>query len=383
MSDLSEALRRAAAKPITHPSLAELHAELSRRHRRRRVGWVMVASIVVVGLGGAAMLRPLPDGGRVVRAAGDGHSSDTTVQASGARVGDGFCEPQLTNAGFRITAPAAGAVPAQTKEAALELARSLPGTGTGNYDGYFASVRNPIAQKVIPGAADTPRPTWVVEASDVIPPTRSTEVGLRGGGPANVDRPGPYWMVVFVDDATLTSVGIFGDCEPIRGPTNPAAVAQPGRLDGSAVVRLDGVGPVRVGMTIDEARRVVGDGGNSTHPPSCSSLVYSVGGSLVLLTASGGEQVDAVSVSGGDLKTDAGVGIGSTVEDLGRAYGALNIHARVASVNGLPTTPASRYIYLPTDPALSAYAIAFDVEGGIVRSLRSGLRARVLADQVC
>lgn len=382
MSDLSEALRRAAAKPITHPSLAELQAELSRRHRRRRVGWVMVSAIVVVGIGGAAMLRPLPDSGRVVRAAGDGHSSETTVQAPGAHVGDGFCEPQLTNAGFRITPPAAGAAPAQTKAAALELARSLPGTGTGSYDGYFASVRNPIALKVNPGAADTPRPTWVVEASDVIPPTRSTDVHLRGGA-ANVDRPGPYRMVVFVDDATLTSVGIFGDCEPVRGPTEPAAGTQPGRLDGSAVVRLDGVGPVRVGMTIDEARRVAGDGGNSTTPPSCPSLVYSVGGSLVLLTASGGEQVDAVSVSGGDLKTDAGVGIGSTVEDLGRAYGTLNIHARVASVNGSPTTPASRYIYQPADPALSAYAIAFDVEGGIVRSLRSGLRTRVLADQTC
>ena len=189
-------------------------------------------------------------------------------------------------------------------------------------------------------------------------------------------------MVVFVDDATLTSVGIFGDCEP-AGSTESAAVTQPGRLDTSAVVRLDGVGPVRVGMTIDEARRVAGDGGKSIFPPPCPSLGYSVGGSLVLLTASGGEQVDAVSVSGGDLKTDAGVGIGSTVEDLGRAYGALNIHARVASVNGLPTTSASRYIYQPTDPALSAYAIAFDVEGGIVRSLRSGLRSRVLADQAC
>jgi hypothetical protein len=160
-------------------------------------------------------------------------------------VGDGFCEPQLTNAGFRISPPAAGAVPAHTKEAVLELARSLPGTGTGPYDGYFASVHNPIAQKVTPGAADTRKPTWVVEASDVIPPTRSTAMNsgnASGGGIADVDRSGPLRMVVFVDDATLTSVGIFGDCEemPAVGDTTPTTMTMTTLRTPSGVAELVG-----------------------------------------------------------------------------------------------------------------------------------------------
>jgi len=293
-----------------------------------------------------------------------------------------FCEPELTNAGYRITAVDPGAMPVHSREAAIEQARVHAGNDSGSYDAYFASVRNPAAANVGLGDPETARTTWVVEASDVMPPPRSTDVHLRGG-PPNPNISGPYRMVIFVDDATLARASAWAACSAQSAGVQSAGAAQGDRLDRTAVVRLDGVGHMRIGMTLAEVRRVAGDGANPSHPPACPFLLYPDAGAVITLTASQGELVDAVTVAGGDFRTDAGVGVGSSIEDLGRAYGPLNIHGRVLSINGVPALPGGRFIYLPDDPALSAYAMAFEVEGGVVRSIRSGLRDRVMTAQAC
>src|SRR5215218_9951862 len=107
MTELRDALVRSAAAPAGHPSVADLRAELGRRHRRRRARLAAATSVVVVfGAVGAWAVRPAPDRETVVEVDGG--------PQLGARLGDGFCEPQLTNAGFRISAPAAGAMPIST-----------------------------------------------------------------------------------------------------------------------------------------------------------------------------------------------------------------------------------------------------------------------------
>ncbi len=106
------------------------------------------------------------------------------------------------------------------KEAAIEKARAYAGTESGRYDAYVASVRSPAAPTVSVGDSGTARPTWVVEASDVALPQRSTDPLLRGGA----TNPGPYRMVVFVDDATLTTAGAWAACPPMPAP-QPAGSA--------------------------------------------------------------------------------------------------------------------------------------------------------------
>ncbi|MDQ6838767.1 MAG: hypothetical protein M3137_10665, partial [Actinomycetota bacterium] len=147
-------------------------------------------------------------------------SQNPSPPGAGAHLGDGFCEPDLANAGFQISALPPGVAASHAKEAAIEKARAYAGTESGRYDAYVASVRSPAAPTVGVGDSGTGRPTWVVEASDVALPQRSTDPLLRGG-PTN---PGPYRMVVFVDDATLTTAGAWAACPPMPAP-QPAGSA--------------------------------------------------------------------------------------------------------------------------------------------------------------
>lgn len=133
-------------------------------------------------------------------------------------------------------------------------------------------------------------------------------------------------------------------------------------------------------MPLDTARRFFGDGAGTSHPPSCSFLVYPNAGAVALITASSGDRIDLVTLTGGRWVTDAGVGIGSSIADLTRAYGNLEIHARASSVNGVPAASDGQiFFYLPTEPRLSTYAISFEVERGVVVAMRGGTRERVLA----
>ncbi len=104
----------------------------------------------------------------------------------------------------------------------------------------------------------------------------------------------------------------------LRGTTRDAALN--GKLNKNSVIRLDGIGPVRLGMTIEEATQVADRGANSSHPPPCPALVYPDRGALVTLTASGGDRIDLVSLAAGELRTEAGSSVGSSVgsRSLGR-----------------------------------------------------------------
>ena len=233
MNDLTEALRRAAATPTHEPSVAELQRELRDRQRRRRVAGGVLSGVAVVATS-AILVAALGGGdGRIVNATGH-PAPATTIQApfGRAHLGDGFCEPQLTNAGYRITPAPPDVVPTLTEAAAIDQARVYLGNGSGSFGAYLAMVRNPIAANVGLGTAEVPRTTWVVEVSNIVPappgePHRSRgpdgDPGLRGGAanPAVSDR-----MVAFIDDATGTRAGAWSACsdEP------PTSVAPAGNI---------------------------------------------------------------------------------------------------------------------------------------------------------
>jgi hypothetical protein len=143
--DLTDALRQAAERPARDPSLSELQLELQQRHRRRRVAFGIGCCAGVIAISGA-LLGILPgDRPHVVSTAGP--TTPTTVHASPGRahIGDGFCSPQLTNAGYRIMPAGSGVVPGLTEDAAIGEARLYVGNGSGTFSAYFAMVRNPLA----------------------------------------------------------------------------------------------------------------------------------------------------------------------------------------------------------------------------------------------
>jgi len=168
----------------------------------------------------------------------------------------------------------------------------------------------------------------------------------------------------------------FATLQPLPTTTAPDSPAR--RLQ-SSVLRPDGFGPLFVGMTIEDARGIFGAGDPSSDPPPCPHLVYAEGGEVVAFTALTGP-IDLIAVRGGTFRTDAGIGIGSSVPELTRAYPG--IHARVSSVNGIPSERQT-FGYLPTEPRLAAYAIAFEVERGTVVAMRAGVRERVVAGGRC
>lgn len=208
MKDLTDALRQAAERPARDPSLSELQQELQHRQRRRWVALGVGCSVGVIAI--SAVLIGILQGDRLRVVSTAGPATPTTVQGppGSAHIGDGFCSPQLTNAGYRITPAGPGVVPVLTEQAAIEESRLYVGNGSGTFSAYFAMVRNPVANKVGLGEADVARATWVVEASDVVPPPPSD----RGGGARNPNSYPSYRMVAFIDDATGTRAGAWAAC---------------------------------------------------------------------------------------------------------------------------------------------------------------------------
>ena len=186
---------------------------------------------------------------------------------------------------------------------------------------------------------------------------------------ATTDR--PTSIAVGGSTGSLTTSIPVASTPPISAPT--------GRF---GILRSDGIGPVRVGMTIDEAKQLDGEDGTVSLLAPCPSLTYHDAGAVVTMTASHGA-IDAISISGGSARTELGVGVGSSVADLTRAYGSLAVHAQGSSVNGTPVPPSTRYFYYPSDPAISTTAMAFSVDTGVVGSIRLGLRQAVVADNPC
>lgn len=74
----------------------------------------------------------------------------------------------------------------------------------------------------------------------------------------------------------------------------------------------------------------------------------------MLFTASSGRGIDMVTLTGGRFQTDRTVGIGSPVADVIRAYGE-ELHGRLSSISGEPSSDRQTLIHLPVEPRLSDY----------------------------
>lgn len=157
-------------------------------------------------------------------------------------------------------------------------------------------------------------------------------------------------------------------------PTTTAAAA---RLGPDSKLRVDGVGPVRVGMTLDEARRAAGIPLKQTDGPFCKSLSPEGAGFSVALIAEGSDRINLVNVFEGPIKTVSGIGVGGTEAQVLAAYpGQLEVRAGAPGPHWV--------IYRPKDSSLASFSLNFQIDdGGRVTQMRVGLKANTEQDENC
>jgi hypothetical protein len=161
-------------------------------------------------------------------------------------------------------------------------------------------------------------------------------------------------------------------------PTTTSTTTRPAPLSASSRLRIDGIGPVDVGMTVAEARAAAGTGLSVTKEPYCDVLT-SPGGpagvSLIVTTPASG-RIELIIVTEPSVATVSGIRVGSTEPQVVRTY-----PGRLRSVN--PSLPVHRLVYTAADTALSDRALVFVVDNGRVATMYSGRRDHVEADEIC
>lgn len=163
-----------------------------------------------------------------------------------------------------------------------------------------------------------------------------------------------------------------GDTSNSAQPASPRAAdteAAPSQPAPSATwtVAPSGIGPIRVGMTIDDLRRV---GGDVTLPSGAGAECAYVRPSSVprgvsVMLAKG--SVARVDIDSTGVQSDAGISVGDSVARVNQAY------------SGRVTVTPHKYVqggqYLavqPSSPLDSAFRIVFEAESGRVTRFRSG-----------
>jgi hypothetical protein len=143
----------------------------------------------------------------------------------------------------------------------------------------------------------------------------------------------------------------------------------PEPLSSQSTLTLDGIGPVRVGMTTTQAEQAAGvpipaadtsdNGCGYTHPQGIENLLFMVVGNQIA-------RVDVVRDS--PIRTTSGAGIGNTAAEIEAMYpGQIEVwpHKYVQGGHYL--------VHIPTDAGARNYGIVFETdENDIVTQLRSG-----------
>ena len=197
---------------------------------------------------------------------------------------------------------------------------------------------------------------------------------------------GALSLAALRDDATTVRSQPEGVATTTTTPTTaagpvttaPPTTAAPERLTTESRLRLDGIGPVRVGMTLTEASAAAGvdirlhpeqSGGlDCTYARAAEGLdemgFMVIGGRIV--------RID-VGILGTDrVRTLSGIGKGSTEAEVMKTYPG---QIRVEPHHYVPG--AHNLVYVPNDPAFRRYSMIFEAVDGRVTSFRSGLADEV------
>ena len=194
--------------------------------------------------------------------------------------------------------------------------------------------------------------------------------------------------------ATVTTVApvVPGTSAPTtvapRGTTSPPAPSTtvPERLTGASRLSLDGIGPVRVGMTLPEASAAAGMPIRLLEMPPGPECRYAVpdhasgtGDDLAFMVVKGRIVRIDVGIMGPDrIRTVSGMGKGNTEAEVHATYpGQIRVEPH-------PYTPEGRYlVYVPSDPGHRHLSLIFEAVNGEVRSFRAGLAEPVSWTEGC
>ncbi len=154
---------------------------------------------------------------------------------------------------------------------------------------------------------------------------------------------------------------------------------------GDWIVSLFGVGPIRLGMTVSEARRVLRDqtaylAGNTPVLPldSCAYLESKrIPKSLGFMFARG--RIVRIDVSGTGIRTVGGAGVGDTEEKIKRLFpGQVTVEPHhYDPENG-------HYLnYWPKERPKQDYGMVFETDHGRVTSFRAGTREAIALVEGC
>jgi hypothetical protein len=200
-------------------------------------------------------------------------------------------------------------------------------------------------------------------------------VGVAGCGSGRTHDAGPGPARSTVATTVATTAAPTAPPSTANSSGAPRTTSPPqgaGRLGPGSKLRLDGVGPVRVGMTLDEARRAAGVALTETKSPFCRSLTPADGSFQVELVAESGDRITFVSVSQRPITTVSGIGAGSTEAEVMAAYPG---QIRVG-----PGAPGRHTLFYRTQ---GTYGMSLLVDDGKVVEIVVGVRARAEADERC
>ncbi|MGI8808962.1 MAG: hypothetical protein ACR2KK_14200 [Acidimicrobiales bacterium] len=165
-------------------------------------------------------------------------------------------------------------------------------------------------------------------------------------------------------------------------PTAPPAPAPaPERLTSASRLRLDGIGPIQVGMTLAEATVAAGFPVRidpRTELGGCAHAIADGGPQGVRFMVVEGRIV-RVEVSRSPILTLSGVGTGSTVDEV------LATYPNRIRVQPNPYTGhlGGRDLFYVTDQASTHLGLMFETDGERVRTFRSGFLGAVMAPEGC
>ena len=176
-----------------------------------------------------------------------------------------------------------------------------------------------------------------------------------------------------------TSAAPAGDSTTSSVVTTTAAADKV--LSSTSRLRLDGIGPVRVGMTLVEASRAVGqrlrvdpDSGPDAYNCGFADAPAGVEASFMVIDGRI-RRVDVSPPSG--IATVSGVRLGASEAEVQRIYRGIQVEPH-------PYDPNGHYlVYQSPEPSQGAFLLIFETDGSRVTSFRAGFRDAVRAPEGC
>ena len=171
------------------------------------------------------------------------------------------------------------------------------------------------------------------------------------------------------DDGKVGITDQYVAAKSVVTPPGGAALGQGSKM------QVDGVGPVKVGMTLGEAEGAAGVPMTRKVGPDCTELTPDGGPvGLAFVSTAGAGKVDVITVSEPGVTTLSGIGIGSTLAEVDKAY---------PSAERRLTNDEGRLVYRADDPALADFEMVIGIGEGKVTQLWAGHKGLGLSDEIC